>query len=38
MKKKFNWDLYKLFCYRKGLIEGKLRSFIEFKEWLEKME
>lgn len=29
-----NWELYKLFCYRKGLIEGRLRSFIEFAEWL----
>lgn len=35
---KFDWNLYKLFCYRKGLIEGRLKSFVEFAEWLKEVK
>lgn len=29
-----DWKLYKLYCYRKGIAEGRLSSSIEFAEWL----
>ncbi len=33
----FNFELYRLYCYRLGLAEGNFKNFREFRKWFEEV-